>query len=1016
MKKRKRSLALALVIAFQTVFSGIGGGIAFAASTGTIIDNADGKQTTSGEWTTASAADCYGDDYSRSSDGTVTIQPTVSQTGNYKIYLRWPKLGDVTENLEITVKDGAGEKFSVLRDQTINSGYWVLVGTYYFTSGGSQTITMKAGDSKPIVFDAMMVDLSAAVTSKAPRTLYEGLSEESIGNADSKETVTAFDASKSARKLYASLPRITSLKNEVVKEDAPVEKPVEVGDEFIYDTSSPEFSTSGGSWVTEQSDEALKGKYMSDGDIGDAYLQFAKWSPKVKVHGHYEVYLRWPGGNDRPDSAKVIVENFEKKDSSHVVDQTKDSGQWNLIGEYEFKEGVNSIILQANARGYTAADAVKIKLVSTDNLTEGTSNSSMYSELKNYRGEKPDRYNIVMDDNQHFYLTRNGEVLDVHGACYDYRSKLEDILPVFKEAGGNMIRIYGSDALYQGVLDLCYELGITCMVQIWVERTDSMNYSDPARYLEHLTYWKKVIDDFKDHPSIAMWCVNNEAEVSDQGGEVYTMTEELARYIKEVDPYHPVATMFAGCGTTPQTNLMTLMPSIDILGVNVYEAVNQVYDNTMKAGWNGPVVVGEFGPDGTWEVDRTDWGAVIEQPNGEKGDLYRTRYLTDILGNTKGIGGFAFCMANAVGAEGTETWYAFLIDGMETPVMHEMRYAWTGKYAANVAPRISKFTINGKEPADGLVVAPGEEMTVSLSASDKESDALSYSVDVKEEIRLTVTAREPLTFSSAQDTSNPDSIKVKAPDVPGWYRVYAKVTDGHNNVCMDNFPIYVKQTSGKPASDINDPELIKTVLEKASDEFTSGGFMKANVGIQINEIVNGMVYDSTGSAVIEADGKTNYITSTVNYTSSDGTQDAEVYFNKTKARVKTDGGAWTDGEISEYYDLLNTYKDIASDNSLLKDMTIDNTSDNKYIIIKSKSFVPGFYHDSLMAFDSGSFHKYSELTDKHSLTIYVSKETGRVVKTMAEFGYTLSKEEAKYRTMKYTYEYVYGDKTDIKMP
>lgn len=1012
MNKRKQSLILALIIAFQIVFSGISG-VSFAASDSGVIDNSDGKHTTTGEWTNETAADCYGDNYSRSNNGTVTIKPAVSKTGNYKIYLRWPKLGDVTENLEITVKDGEGEEFKVLRDQTINGGYWVLVGTYYFKSGDLQTITMKAQDSRPIVFDAMMIDLSAETTAKAPKTMYEGLSAQSSGNTPQQGDKKDFDMRKSAKNMYSSLPRITSLKNEAAKAtDAPVEKPVEVGDEFVYDTSSPEFSTSGGSWVTEQSEEALGGKYMSDGDIGDAYLQIATWAPNVKVHGHYEVYIRWPGGNDRPDSAKVIVENFEKKDSSHVVDQTKNSGQWNLIGEYEFKKGVNKIILQANARGYTAADAVKIKLVSTDNLTP----EKQYGELKNYRSDKPYRYNIVMDENKHFYLTRNGEKLDIHGACYDYRSKLEDILPVFKEAGGNMIRIYGSDALYQGVLDLCYELGITCMVQIWVERTDSMNYNDPNRYLEHLTYWKKVIDDFKDHPAIAMWCVNNEAEVSDQGGEVYTMTEELARYIKKVDPYHPVATMFAGCGQNPQTNLMTMMPSIDILGVNVYKAVDEVYASTVKSGWNGPVVVGEFGPDGTWEVDRTEWGAIIEQPNGEKGDLYRTRYLTDILGNTKGIGGFAFCMANAVGAEGTETWYAFLIDGMETPVMHEMRYAWTGKYSANVAPRINKFKVNGKEPEDSVVVAPGEEMTISLSASDKENDTLSYNVDVKEEIKLTVTAKEPLTLSSAKDTSNPDSIKVKAPDVPGWYRIYAKVTDGHNNVCMDNFPIYVKQTSGKPSADINNPELIKTVLTKASDEFVNNGFMKSNVGVQVNEIVNGMVYDSTGSAVVEADGRINHISSEVNYTSSEGKQTAEVYFDKTKARIKADNGQWTDGEIGEYYDLLGAYKDIILNDKAVKDMTIDNTSDDKYIIIKSKSFVPNFYHEALMAFDSASFHKYSELTDKHSLTIYVSKENGRVVKTLAEFGYTVSKEEARYRTVKYTYEYVYGDKTEIKMP
>lgn len=564
-------------------------------------------------------------------------------------------------------------------------------------------------------------------------------------------------------------------------------KTPDIGDEYIYDNESAEFTTSGADWTTGEYGYAYNGTFVSDGSMDDDLLQTASWSPYINKHGYYEVYLYWYAADNRPDKARVIVENFNGKDTSHTVNQ-KEQGGWHLVDTFEFKEGVNTVSIQANSKGYTAADALKIKLVSTDNLTQPTP----APVLKNYTGASC--FNIVKDDSGNFHLTENGEIFDIHGICYDSNTSYEE-LSTAKEAGANIVRFYGAEDLYNGALDVCYELGLKAMVQVWVNGSGSggFDYNNKNMYNGYVNYWKKVINDFKDHPALALWCVNNEAEDTDVNGEVYETIEELTRYIKEVDPYHPVATAFAGCYYPPQEKLKLLAPSVDILGCNVYKYIGDMSNNTQISGWVKPTLVTEFGPNGTWETySQTSWGALIEPGGAEKADLYRTRYTDYVKTNRNGIGSFAFCFENAVGSIGTESWYAFMFDGMKTTVLHEMQYAWTGQYADNVAPRINSFTVNGKTADSSLIVSPGETMTVAMSAADRDNDTLTYHADIREEINTAVTSKTPRVCTAAVNSAN-GSISINAPDVPGWYRIYAYVTDGNNNVCVDNFPIYVKQ-------------------------------------------------------------------------------------------------------------------------------------------------------------------------------------------------------------------------------
>lgn len=91
-------------------------------------------------------------------------------------------------------------------------------------------------------------------------------------------------------------------------------------------------------------------------------MDWALFRPLISESGDYDIYLRWPAGEDR--SGKVPLEIWydggTQKDISKSINQQKHDGEWVKIGRYNLKEGWNNIIkIIANGPGNTIADASK---------------------------------------------------------------------------------------------------------------------------------------------------------------------------------------------------------------------------------------------------------------------------------------------------------------------------------------------------------------------------------------------------------------------------------------------------------------------------------------------------------------------------------------------------------------------------------------------------------------------------------------------------------------------------------
>ena len=85
-----------------------------------------------------------------------------------------------------------------------------------------------------------------------------------------------------------------------------------------------------------------------------------------------------------------------------------------------------------------------------------------------------------------------------------------------------------------------------------------------------------------------MWAIGNEVDLFYNNFRVWDAVEEIAKMIKEIDPYHPTMTVTAGIDPAEVFMIKTYCPSIDILGVNTYGGVQHLSDAVRMYGWDKP--------------------------------------------------------------------------------------------------------------------------------------------------------------------------------------------------------------------------------------------------------------------------------------------------------------------------------------------------------------------------------------------------------------------------------------------
>ena len=395
----------------------------------------------------------------------------------------------------------------------------------------------------------------------------------------------------------------------------------------------------------------------------------------------------------------------------------------------------------------------------------------------------------ILEQDGVFRLVVDGHPFFVKGAGADRH------FDRLANAGANTIRTWGSDQTVR-FLDEAQAVGLKVIAGLWVEHErHGFDYDDSAAVAGQIELHKADILKFKDHPALLMWMVGNELEHQSRNDKVWDTVEALAAFIKEVDPHHPVGTVTAHPNREVIGKIVKQCPSLDILGFNSYAGLPVVQRTVEASAWLGPYLVTEWGPNGSWEVGVTSWGAEIEPSSTEKAEQYLLRYKFILEARDRCLGSCMFFWGQK--QETTSTWYGiFTGDGLHTEVFDVMSYLWGGEFPAERTPRLIQLKMNDHNPEENLSVEPesGIGADFILTRGDLNRCGISWEVFQESSDKRTGGDAEIVPEKVAMDFKQTDvrtSVQFAAPADPGAYRLYLYVDGPGGGVVTANFPFRV---------------------------------------------------------------------------------------------------------------------------------------------------------------------------------------------------------------------------------
>ena len=393
-------------------------------------------------------------------------------------------------------------------------------------------------------------------------------------------------------------------------------------------------------------------------------------------------------------------------------------------------------------------------------------------------------------DQDHWQFYRDGEPYYVRGVGGHVH--LDEAVAI----GANSIRTWGIDNA-KVVLDEAHSKGLTVMLGFWMgHERHGYDYSDAWAVEDQFKSFQKIVRQFKDHPALLCWGVGNEMDLFYTDFNVWDAVERIAAMIQREDPNHPSCVVTAGLDVAEVQMIQERAPSIDILGVNTYGDVENIITRMDMYGWDKPYMVTEWGPNGHWEVQKTTWGAPVEQTSSEKAASYKHRYLDCIAADEEScVGSYVFLWGQK--QETTPTWYGvFLEDGSQTEALDNLHRVWKGEEPANCAPVIASFTLDGKTAYESVTLAPGEKVEVSALITDPDGDALIFTWELLPESQFTKAGgdveRRPDAVQAAVSGGQDGVGVMRMPRIKGAYRLFVYARDGQGHAATGNLPFYIE--------------------------------------------------------------------------------------------------------------------------------------------------------------------------------------------------------------------------------
>ena len=397
----------------------------------------------------------------------------------------------------------------------------------------------------------------------------------------------------------------------------------------------------------------------------------------------------------------------------------------------------------------------------------------------------------IIRQNGQYTLIKDGEPYYINGA--GGTTELEKL----KAFGGNSIRTWGISDETDQIMEDALKHGLTVTFGIWMgQERQGFDYSNDMAVKAQLEHFRNVVRKYKNHPALLIWGVGNEMDLDYSNFDVWKHLEDICKMIKEEDPNHPTMAVTAGLDPAEVKLINKYTPSLDILGVNTYGDISYLPNAIKMYGWEKPYIVAEWGPYGWWEVQKTSWGASIEETSTQKKETYQ-KSLDAILSDKENcLGSYVFLWGHK--QEHTSTWFGlFLETGEQTEVMDILIEAWSGTPPENKSPTIKNFVLDSKTSFNNITLTPSQNITASVDALDPDNDQLTFIWQVIPESTDKKTggdaerAPKPLKGIFGKSTKSQSNVEFNAPLNEGQYRLFLFIYDGNNNVATGNIPFIV---------------------------------------------------------------------------------------------------------------------------------------------------------------------------------------------------------------------------------
>ena len=398
----------------------------------------------------------------------------------------------------------------------------------------------------------------------------------------------------------------------------------------------------------------------------------------------------------------------------------------------------------------------------------------------------------IVESDSGYVVLRNGKAFEIKGASgtSDFR--------MLHEAGGNCLRIWDTTNLQQ-ILDSAHANDIAVIVGLPMQNSDQMSlYNDPVKVSRHLSQFRSIVDRYKSHPALLMWCLGNELDFpyKPSYNNFYDGFNAITRMIRQLDPNHPVTTTIINFNRKYIANIQ-LRCDLDLISFNIFNDIVSLKRDLKKFSWfwNGPFMVLEWGTDGPWiGTPGTAWGAFIEDPSTKKAEIILNRYKQNMpFENPRLIGDFIFFWGNK--QEVTHTWFSMFDEsGRKSEPVAIMESIWSGKPLQGNYPQIRYMLLNNKGAADNILLNPGQTIFPELVMQGQDSIMLVkwgiFREDWYKENGQS-SKRKLLPLDGIVESGGKLAAQFKSPMEEGPYRIFAEIYNYNGNFATCNIPFYV---------------------------------------------------------------------------------------------------------------------------------------------------------------------------------------------------------------------------------